>query len=94
MKLLKTASLLNFLKLICPKLHCFLLLSNLLCVLQLYKTLHAFIFLQTLLSLIWIRIRIFKQPDQDSHSEKLLDPDPQKMNVNHTLDITNSTSHT
>ena len=33
-------------------------------------------FLQILLN--WIRIRIFKQPDPDPHSEKLLDPDPKK----------------
>ena len=38
-------------------LHCFLHLSNLLCLLQQQKTLHKVIFLFTFLS--WIRIRIF-----------------------------------
>ena len=51
-------------------LHCFLLLSNILCCLQQQKTLHKF-----------ICYTFFKQLNPDPHSEKLLDPDPQKMNV-------------
>ena len=55
------------------KLHCFLLLSNLLCFLQLKKTLHKYIF-YTFVKAGSGSAR--KQRDPDPHSEKLLDPDP------------------
>ena len=72
-KLLITASLLSFLKVNLHKLHCFLILSNLLCFLQLKKTLHDF-FSSNL-------VKLDLNLDLDPHSEKLLDPDPHKMNV-------------
>ena len=65
-KLLVTASLLSFLKVNLHKLHCFLLLSNLLCFLQLKNPLHNF-FSSNLVKL---------DLDPDPHSEKLLDPYP------------------
>ena len=55
------------------KLHCFLFLSNLLCFLQLRKTLHDF-FSSNL-------VKLDLDLDPDPHSEKLLDPDPHKMNA-------------
>ena len=54
-------------------LHCFLLLSNLLCFLQLKKTIHDF-FSSNL-------VKLDLDLDPDPHSEKLLDLDPHKMNA-------------
>ena len=76
---------------------CFLLLSNLLCFLQLKKTLHDF-FSSNLVKLD-LDLDLDPDPDPDQHSEKLLDPDPdqdphkmnadpqscQKHNKNHFL---------
>ena len=56
------------------KIHCFLLLSNFLCFLQLKNTLHDF-FPSNL-------VKLDLDLDPDPHSEKMLDPDPQKMNAN------------
>ena len=56
-------------------LYCFLLLSNLLCFLQLKKTLHDFF------SLNLVNLDLDLDLDPYPHSEKLLDPDPNKMNV-------------
>ena len=55
------------------KLHCLLLLSNLLCFLQLKKTLQDFFSLNL--------VKLDLDLDPDPHSEKLLDPDPHKMNA-------------
>ena len=70
--MLITATLLSFLKVNLHKLHCFLLLSNLFCVLQLKKTLH---------DLVNLDLDLDPDLDPDPHSEKLLDPDPHKMNA-------------
>ena len=57
-------------------LYFFLLLSNLLCLLQLKKTLHD------LFSSILVKLDLDPlDPDPDPYSEKPLDPDPQKMNA-------------
>ena len=71
--MLITATLLSFLKVNLHKLHCFLLLSNLLGFLQLKKTFHDF-FSSNL-------VKLDLDLDPDPHSEKLLDPDPHKMNA-------------
>ena len=63
----------SFLKINLHKLHCFLLLSNLLGFLQLKKTLHDF-FSSNL-------VKLDPDLDPDPHSEKLLDLDPDKMNA-------------
>ena len=63
----------SFLKVNLHKIHCFLLLCNLLCFLQLKKTLHDF-FPSNL-------VKLDLDLDPDPHSEKLLDPDPDKMNA-------------
>ena len=65
----------SFLKVNLHKLHCFLLLSNLLCFLQLKKTLHE------CFSSNLVKLDLDLDPDPDPHSEKLLDkdPDPHKM---------------
>ena len=55
------------------KLPCFLLLSNLLCFLQLKKTLHDF----SSSNLVKLDLDL----DPGPHSEKLLDVDPHKMNA-------------
>ena len=71
--MLITASLLSFFKVNLQKLHCFLLLSNLLCFSQLKKTIHDF-----------FSSNLVKQDldlDPDPHSEKLLDPNPHKVNA-------------
>ena len=69
-KLLITVSLLSFFKVNLHKLCCFLLLSNLLCFLQLKKTLH------NLFSSNLVKLDLDLDLDLDPHSEKLLDPDP------------------
>ena len=71
--MLITATLLSFLKVNLHKLHCFLLLSNLLGFLQLKKTLHDF-FSSNL-------VKLDLDLDPDPHSEKLMDPDLHKMNA-------------
>ena len=53
-------------------LHCFLLLSNLLCFLQLKKTIHDFF------SSNLVKLDLDLDPDPDPHVEKLPDPDPHK----------------
>ena len=55
-------------------LHCFLLLSNLLCFLQFKKTIHDFFSLNL--------AKLDLDPDPDPHSEKLVDPDPHPHKVN------------
>ena len=72
-KLLITVSVLSFFKVNLHKVHCFLLLSNLLCFLQLKKTLHDF-FSSNL-------VKLDLDLDPDPHSEKLPDPDSHKMNA-------------
>ena len=72
-KFLITARLYSFCKVNLNKLHCFLLLSNLLGFLQLKKTLHDY-FSSNL-------VKLDLDPDPDPNSEKLLDPDPHKMNA-------------
>ena len=57
------------------KLHCFLLLSNLLCFLQLRKTIHDFF------SSNLVKLDLDLDPDPDQHSEKLPEPDPHKVNA-------------
>ena len=57
------------------KLHCFLLLSNLLGFLQLKKTVHDFF------SSNLVKLYLDLDLDPDPHSENLLDPDPRKMNA-------------
>ena len=69
-----TTTLLNFLKVNLHKLPCFLLLSNLLCFLQLKKTLHDFFSS----NLVKLDLDLDLDPDPAPHSEKLLDPDPHK----------------
>ena len=63
------------------KLHCFLLLSNLLSFLQLKKTIHDFFSS----NLVKLDLDLDQDPDldldPDPHSEKLLDPDPNKVNA-------------
>ena len=51
----------------------FLLLSNLLCFIQLKKTIHDFFSLNL--------VKLDLDLDPDPHSEKLLDPDPHKVNA-------------
>ena len=65
----KNCNLIQFFKVNLHKVHCFLLLSILLCFLQLQK--------------LFIRLIVtnFLKLDPDPHSKKLLDPDPQKMNA-------------
>ena len=70
----------KFLKVNLHKLHCFLLLSNLLCFLQLKKTFHDF-FSSNLVKLN-LDLDPDIDPDPDPHSEKLLDPDPDPHKVN------------
>ena len=71
--MLITATLLSFFKVNLHKFHCFLLLSNLLCFLQLKKTIHDF-FSSNL-------VKLDLDLDPDPHSEKLPDPDPHKVNA-------------
>ena len=73
MLIIITATLLSFLNVNLHKLHWFLLLSNLLGFLQLKKTVHDF-FSSNL-------VKLELDLDPDPHSEKLLDPDPYKMNA-------------
>ena len=73
--MLITANLLSFLKVNLHKLHCFFLYRNLLCFLQLKKTLNDFS------SSNLVKLDLDLDPDPDPHSEKLLDPDPHKMNA-------------
>ena len=68
--MLINASFLSFLKVNLHKIHCFLLLSNLLCFLQLKKTIHDFF------SSNLVKLDLDLDPNPDPHSEKLLDPDP------------------
>ena len=57
------------------KLHCFLLLSNLLGFLQLKKTLHDFF------SSNLVKLDLDLDPNPDPHSEKVLEPEPHKINA-------------
>ena len=76
-KLLITASLVSFIKVNLHKLHCFLLLSNLLCYLHLKKTLQDFFSS----NLVKLGLDLDLDLNPDPHSEKLLDPDLHKMNA-------------
>ena len=58
------------------KLHGFLLLTNLLCCLQLKKNVHDFC------SSNFVKLDLDMDPDPDPHSEKLLDPDPDPHKMN------------
>ena len=69
------ATLLSFYIVYLHKLHCFLLLSNRLGFLQLQKHPHDFF------SSNLVKLDQDLGPDPDPHSEKLLDPDPHKMNA-------------
>ena len=71
-KLLRTATLWSYFSVNLHKLQCFLLLSNILCFLQLRKTL--WFFSSNL-------VKLDLDLDPDLHSEKLLDPDPYKVNA-------------
>ena len=78
-KLLITASLLSFLKVNLIKLHCFLFLSNLLCFYNLKNS--SWFFSSSKLVKLDLDLDLDLDLVPDPHSEKLLDPDPNKMNA-------------